>query len=177
MLKETGYGKYGKELSSLKAKVFRVGPIFQNLGLTTELTFKTALLLSGRTKDQVKCLGHDLVALQTQVRTVRDLKAVEKAAFEAASIIEPPSGMLERLESSGQEPLTWFNFATHIRSLNSNYNSYERPDGRRSVEKFRSRYPSTDHLFKEVCVEAVMAGLDVLLSELQAELSVGLTYR
>lgn len=164
-------GKSVKEFSDHKDRVFRVGPVYQNLGLATELTFKTALLLSGSTKGDLRKLGHDLEKLYKLLSEKRDLDKVENSAFQAAVLVGPPNDMLQRLEEGGEDPSAWFLFQTQIRSLNNNYSRFEDSSGSTSAERYRSRYPANDRAFKEVCVESILAGLDLLLSELQDELN------
>ncbi|WP_170413826.1 hypothetical protein [Ruegeria atlantica] len=168
---EQHWAKSVKEYSDHKDRVFRVGPVYQNVGLATELTFKTALLLAGHSKEKIKNLGHNLEKLLSQVRETRDLEKVEKTAFEAARIVGPPDGMLRRLEDMGQSPHKWYFLDTHILSLNSNYSLFKMQNGENHEEKFRARYPAKDRVYREVCVEAVLAGIDTLLSEVQVELN------
>ncbi|WP_037315939.1 hypothetical protein [Ruegeria halocynthiae] len=175
LVPEGDLGKSVKGLSSLKAQIFRIGPVYQNLGLATELTFKSALLLKGCSKAKVRKMGHDLSALHVHLSTIYDLSKVEDIAFHAAALIGPPAGILSRIESTGQPTSRWFNLSTHIKSLNNNYNLFEKMSGGHSQEKFRSRYPAKDRAYREVCVEAVMAGIDALLSELQVELNAKLS--
>ncbi|UWQ52530.1 hypothetical protein [Leisingera caerulea] len=154
----SNFGRSVKEFSSHKDRVFRVGPIYQNLGLAAELTFKTALLLSGSTQSDIRNLRHDLEKIYEQLCEKRDLDKVEKSAFQAAVLVGPPEGMFQRLKEHGQEPHAWFHFATHIRSLNNSYSVFEGKNGLATAEKFRSRYPANDRAFREVCIEALMAG-------------------
>ncbi|WP_170375587.1 hypothetical protein [Ruegeria atlantica] len=171
------WAKSVKEYSDHKDRVFRVGPVYQNLGLATELTFKTSLLVSGFSKRNVTKLGHNLEKLLGELRNTRDLNKVDDRAFEAATLVGPPPGMLQRIEKTGQSPQAWYLFSTHIRSLNSNYNLFEMHDGGTSAEKFRSRYPAKDRAYREVCVEAIIAGLDTLMEEIQTELNQRLSKR
>ncbi|WP_170383066.1 hypothetical protein [Ruegeria atlantica] len=175
LISEKEIGKSVTELSDLEARVFRVGPVYQNLGLTTELTFKTALLLAGCDKTELKRLGHDLIKLYDRLDLDYDLTNVENVAFQAAVLVGLPAGMLSRIENSGQPTSRWFNLQTHIKSLNSNYSLFENTNGEYDSDRFRSRYPAKDRAYRDVCIEAVMAGVDTLLSELQVELNARLS--
>ncbi|MBT8170657.1 hypothetical protein [Falsiruegeria litorea] len=167
----TNYGTTANSFENVSDRVFWVGPVYHNLGLATELTFKAALLLSGSTKDELRKSGHDLEVLFTKVSKCRDLTNTNDTAFSAAVAIGPPDDMLERLEKSGQPSAAWYLLATHVRSLSSNYNIFVGDHEITSDERHRARYAASDRAYKEVCVEVVMAGLDVLLTELYDEFS------
>ncbi|MEX0368478.1 MAG: hypothetical protein AB3N22_20625 [Ruegeria sp.] len=150
-------------IPSEQPDVFAVGPVYNTLGLATELTLKATLSKElGYEKEKLKQLGHDLRALYVTCDKAFDRVEFEKDVFVWAGInLDIPNSARKHYNDIGLSENTYLHFSIQLEGLNYNY--FNEPN---TFERFGTRYPNSTLTAREVRVPIITYGLEKILCRL-----------
>ncbi|RBW57736.1 hypothetical protein [Ruegeria sp. A3M17] len=142
---------------------FAVGPVYNTLGLATELALKATLSKElGFRKEKLKRLGHDLHALYVACDKAFDREEFERDVFVwAGTSLDIPQSAQNHYSDLGLSEKTYLHFSIQLAALNYNY--FSEPN---TLERFATRYPNDTLTAREVRVQIITYGLERILCRL-----------